>query len=72
MSTSNALGMAPDVVTAGECNWVIVTQLLGEIRCSLSVGHHGDHRFAVDQVATAFRGDSNRSQSHEDLVKGEA
>ena len=72
LSTGNGLGMAPDVIIGGDCNWIIVTQLLGEVRCSLPSGHSGDHRFAVEQISIAYRGDSHRSQSHEDLAMGEA
>jgi hypothetical protein len=62
LSTGNGLGMAPDVIIGGDCNWIIVTQLLGEVRCSLPLGHDGDHRFEVEQVA-AYRGDSHPQSS---------
>src|ERR1700683_163906 len=63
VATRNALGMAPDVGNAGDCNWVIVTQLLGEVRCSLSLGHDGDHRFVPAP------GRSRRSPSPEQLTR---
>jgi hypothetical protein len=42
------------MAVTGRCNWIIITQLLGEARCTLTPEHHGDHSFALDQLSISL------------------
>jgi hypothetical protein len=38
-----------EAATELRCSWIMMTQLRGEIHCSLRGGHGGEHCFTVDQ-----------------------
>jgi len=51
------------------CGWVIITQLLGEERCFLALGHGGDHRFGDHQRLDDSHDEPNRNQTWRQPVR---